>query len=84
MRMPDSWHQIGQRLAGTGAGLHSQVAVGLQGFGDGLSHSVLAVAAGTSQGSHGLIKQSIRRLIEGFFVHLTESKPFTGLLPNRL
>ena len=47
-------HQIGQRLAGTGAGLDEQVLAGLRGPGDGTGHRLLAGPGDAARdGAHG-------------------------------
>ena len=45
-------HQVGQRLAGAGAGLHQQVLAVVHRPGDGLGHGDLAVALGAAERGH--------------------------------
>ncbi|GAB3132689.1 hypothetical protein GCM10027258_00640 [Amycolatopsis stemonae] len=50
--MADRGHEVGQRLAGAGAGLHGEVLAGADGAADGLGHLDLPWAFGTPDGLH--------------------------------
>ena len=50
-------HQVGQRLAGAGAGLHQQVLAGLEGVGDRLGHLLLALARRPADRGDGGVEQ---------------------------
>jgi hypothetical protein len=45
-------NQVGQRLAGPGAGLHREMLAGLEGVRDGLGHLQLAATLTAAEGRH--------------------------------
>ncbi len=56
-RVAHRGHQVGQRLAGAGAGLDEQVLAGLDGRRDGDGHHLLPVAPHPSEGTDRVVEQ---------------------------
>ena len=62
MRVLDRGHEVGQRLAGAGAGLHEQVALAVDRVGDGVRHLDLAGALGAADPAD----RGVEELVEGW------------------
>ena len=60
--MPHRGHEVGQRLAGAGAGLHEQVALAVDGVGDGVRHLDLTRSFGAADPAD----RGVEELVEGW------------------
>ena len=79
-RVPHRGHEVGERLPGARAGLHEQVALAVDGVGDGVRHLDLTGALGAADPADG----GVEELVEGWHQSrvcrgpATRGRPSTG------